>query len=203
MAISQNVATSQANPRGGTVAGTHWVEYSFNQAYALGEMWIWNYNEISHSDQGFKEVTIEYSLTGSVNPGDWTTIYDGAIPRSNEQPASPVDLVVDFDEASARYVVITTDLPPEQNYGSSEDAGLSEVRFHAVIEQPCTAIVHPNVLAFSFPTISGNRYRLQGTISLLTPSWVGFNEFVWGDGGEMTLYDIPGAAGGSYRVVTD
>lgn len=119
--------------RGGTVPGYIWVEYDLGAVYNLGEMWIWNYNELNWPHFGMNEVTIQYSTTGSTSSADWTTIYDNTIPLAAGAGLSNsvVDLAVDFMKASVRYVVITTDTPPFHNYKPQyDDAGLSEVRFN-------------------------------------------------------------------------
>ena len=129
--------------RGGTVAGYVWVEYDLGAAYDLGEMWIWNYNEENYPHFGMYEVTIEYSTTGSTTPADWTTVFDGSIPLAAGAGLSPsgVDRVVDFDAASAQYVVITTDNPPFHNYKPADydDTGLCEVRFNLPAAVTATA----------------------------------------------------------------
>lgn len=136
--ISGPLTDSKANPRGGTVAGGHWIEFAFDQVYPLGEMWIWNYNsraaQYDWLIQGFKNVTIQYSTTGGSKPEEWTTIFEGQIPMAvSPSPdfLSATDLKVDFKSARAKYVVITTADSPNHNWseGKMPDAGLSEVRF--------------------------------------------------------------------------
>lgn len=129
MGISRTLAASMANPRGGTVAGGHWVEFAFDRVYALTQMWIWNYNEIPWSEQGFNGVTIEYATTGGRDPAEWHTIHAGPIPRAGEGDAAPPDLIVDFRGAAARHVVITTGAVGYNHSVNLVDAGLSEVRF--------------------------------------------------------------------------
>lgn len=132
MGIS-DVNTYPNTVRGGTVDGYVWVEYDLGDVYELGQMWVWNYNELNWPHLGMNEVTVEYSTTGSTDPGDWTTIYDGEIPLAAGAGVSPsaVDLAVDFGGAAARYVVITTDDPPLHNHNPAlDDCGLSEVRFN-------------------------------------------------------------------------
>jgi hypothetical protein len=130
---------SHTRARGGTVSGSHWIEFAFNQSYAVEELWIWNYNEV-HSQFdwrvfGMKDVTVQYSQTGSANPAAWTTIFDGQIPISSPAAGpgyrAPVSLVVDFGGVNAQYVVITTDSGAGQNWsnGQFDQVGLSEVRF--------------------------------------------------------------------------
>ena len=127
--------------RGGTVAGSYWVEYDLGQAQNLEEMWIWNYNEASYPVMGMKEVTIQYSLTGGYDSGEWTTIYDGQIRQSDGTAGSSADLMLDFGGAAAQYVVITADAGVDLNWsgGAFADAGLSEVQFF--IPEPGTAFL--------------------------------------------------------------
>ena len=87
----------------------------------LKEMWIWNYNENNHAGRsdgvpphyywtasGMRDVVIQSSLTGSEDPADWQTVYEGDISCAMGQGEAPVDLRVDFGGADARYVVITS-----------------------------------------------------------------------------------------------
>ena len=78
-----------------------------------------------------REVTIQYSATGSDNPADWTTIYDGPIPITPAQTLAPVSLVIDFGGVLAKYVVITADNGIMQNWtnGLLDSTGLSEIQF--------------------------------------------------------------------------
>jgi len=137
MWISSVLADSQANPRGGTVSGSHWIEFKFDKIHRVDRMLIWNYNEYDWRIQGAKEVAIQYSTTGTADPADWVTIYEGQIPMADSGPPSyetPVSLVVDFGGAAARYVVITADAGIDMNWsnGGSDRVGLSEVRFEQI-----------------------------------------------------------------------
>ena len=114
--------------------GGHWIEFAFDRACPLGEMWIWNYGEPVYQKLGMKRVAIQFSVTGSPDPSDWTTIYEGEIPAAERVEEIPVSLEVDFNGAKARYVVITTAPAPAHNWseGGMGEAGLSEVRFHVL-----------------------------------------------------------------------
>jgi hypothetical protein len=137
--ISGPLADSQANPRGGTMAGGHWIEFTFDRVYELEELWIWNYNgnaeSYNYKVQGFQNVTIQSSPTGSMDPGDWTTIFTGPVPMSDSTAPTNfetgVSLKIDCGGVPARYVVITTAAAPDHNWSEGQygDAGLSEVRF--------------------------------------------------------------------------
>ncbi|MDP7347250.1 MAG: hypothetical protein QF735_03435, partial [Phycisphaeraceae bacterium] len=134
--VTGPMADSKANPRGGTVEGGHWIEFAFDDPCRLGEMWIWNFDSRTDSYdwriQGFKRVTIQYSTTGSDEPDDWTTIYEGLVPQVVTTAATAISLIIDFDGAQAKYVTITTADAQEHNWsnGKASDAGLSEVRFY-------------------------------------------------------------------------
>ncbi len=129
-------------PRGGTVPGGVWVEFTLDKAYPLGEMWIWNANE-GNTYLGFamKSCTIQYSLTGShTNASEWTTIFRGSLPQTtiDGNGFSSLSKRVFFNGAMAKYVVITSALEPEQNHNgdylgpttSAYYTGLSKVRFY-------------------------------------------------------------------------
>ena len=134
MFLSGPIEASRANPRGGTVDGAHWIEFAFDRAYPLGEMWVWNYGEPVYRKLGMKQVVIQYSATGSREPADWTTIYEGEIPAAARTEPIPVSLKVDFNGAKARSVVITAAPSPAHNWsqGGMAEAGLGEVRFHVL-----------------------------------------------------------------------
>ena len=131
--ISGTVEGSLGNPRGGTAEGGHWIEFAFDRVYPLSEMWIWNFASITGSYdwrvQGFKDVTVQYSVTGGSDPAEWSTAFEGTLPKS---AAGELSKVIDFDGAKARYVVITTAADQGLNWsnGQVRDAGLSEVRFY-------------------------------------------------------------------------
>jgi len=158
MGISGALSSSLGNPRGGTLSGGHWVEFSFDQVYKVSEMWIWNYNENGSFNgsgggtsypadqwtaQGMREITIQATAVGgggggtwgSDDPADWTTVFSGDIPQALGRPEEPVSLVVNFGGIPVRYVVITTTANPALINRMADiglphtDAGLAEVRF--------------------------------------------------------------------------
>lgn len=137
---------NDANPAVPSSDGNHWLLFTFDQAYDLGEMWIWNYNEIgsptsggNYRSLGVKGVTIEYSLNGT----DWTGMFDGDIPITDDNFFEAdgdsylhgPSFSLDFEGASAQYVRINIDLGANRSYnGTSENVGLSEVRFNLIPE---------------------------------------------------------------------
>ena len=134
----------EENQRGGTVVGGTYFQYEFLEPKRLTEMWIWNYNADIYHPGGIKNCTIEYSVTGSSDPADWTTIFAGEVPISSGGGTGPssVDLVVDFGGAMAQYVVITSAAGLDRNHYPDTPVGdwhddlvaLSEVRFNEFLE---------------------------------------------------------------------
>ena len=122
---------SGGNPRGGTVPGPNWIAYDVGAVREIVGMHIWNYSESSYSEFGMKEVTIEYSSTGSTDTNHWEVYYDGQIPRASETAPSAAELVIE-NTVTAQYFVITSDSGIDENWSSGAfvgQDGLSEVRF--------------------------------------------------------------------------
>jgi hypothetical protein len=103
-----------------------WIEYTFDKAYKVRQMQVWNYNgEEILTVLGLKDVTIAYSADGV----GWTPL-DGV--RTFEQATGTSDYaantIVDFGDVAAKKVRIAA----ASNWGASpifNKYGLSEVRF--------------------------------------------------------------------------
>ncbi len=121
-----------SNPHPGTVACTNWIAFTFDQAYPLGMLWIWNFNIEGNIGPGIKEVTIQYSLTGGTNPGEWTTLENTIIPQATGTADYLGSAVADFAGTRAKYVCLSAHSDWGSPYG---DQGLSEVRFYKKMAQ--------------------------------------------------------------------
>ncbi len=217
-----------ANPRGGTVPGGHWVEFKLSEALPIGSMQIWNYaNKIAGNWQwtglGIKSATIQHTTTGgggpgsawgSDNPGDWSTIWQGNL-TGYSPPHPPAGFLmsdeIDFGNTTAQYVVLTASSDPALvNYASEIPlaltiAGLSEVRFSSAVsyalENPGDMLVDQT--GFQFQTESGKIYSLQRTPTG-TQNYVNAGSFADGNDGEMVLFDPQGySAANDYRIVIE
>ena len=108
-----------------------WIQYEFDQAYKLHEMWVWNSNQMVESFIGFgaNEVAIETSTDGTT----WTAL-EGvpALAQGTGLATYVANTRIDFTGVMAKYVKITV----VSAYGFSGQTGLSEVRFLAI---PTTA----------------------------------------------------------------
>ena len=100
------------------------IQYAFDKAYKLHEMWVWNSNQLIESFVGLgaKDVVIETSLDGV----EWTVLEDA---RQFAQATGAADYVantiVDLGGVLAQYVKITINA----GYGMLPQYGLAEVRF--------------------------------------------------------------------------
>jgi len=115
-----------SNPHPGTEPGAAWIKYQFDQIYDLGTLWVWNQNQLSSSDRGLRNVTIEYSADGS----RWTKLGEFEFAPAAGTARYGHDIEVDFGGIPAKYVVITAH-STGGNWGG-DSFGLSEVRFGVI-----------------------------------------------------------------------
>jgi hypothetical protein len=123
-----------------------WIEYEFDRAYKLHEMWVWNSNDSLESliGLGFKEVAIEYSADGT----DFVRL--GTTHEFAKAPGKPDyahDITIDFGGVAAKHVKLTAN----SNWGGLfNQFGLSEVRFfqipvHARASSPASGATEVNL----------------------------------------------------------
>ncbi|KPL20797.1 MAG: hypothetical protein AMJ75_11180, partial [Phycisphaerae bacterium SM1_79] len=102
-----------------------WIQFEFDKAYKLYEMWVWNHNGLMELlvGVGFKDVTIEYSVNGT----DYTTL---GTTHEFAQGTAAADYehntTVDFGGIPVKYVRLTAN---SSWVGFLPQYGLSEVRF--------------------------------------------------------------------------
>jgi hypothetical protein len=107
-----------------TGAQPNWIQYQFDQVYAVRELWVWNSNQPVEPFIGFgaKTVKIEYSTDGTT----WMPL--AGVPefaRASGQAGYLHNTTVSFGGVSAKFVKLTI----EKNWGAAQLTGLSEVRF--------------------------------------------------------------------------
>jgi len=100
------------------------IQYEFDKAYKLHELWVWNSNQSIESFVGLgaKDVVIEVSLDGA----DWTILED--TPPFAQAPGLmgyAHNTIIDLGGVQARYVKLTINA----GWGMLPQHGLSEVRF--------------------------------------------------------------------------
>jgi hypothetical protein len=99
-----------------------WIEYTFDTAYTIGNMYIWNHNQNGLTNRGLKNVTIQYSVNGTT----WSTLGSYVIPRATGLNGMTPSATINFAGASAKYVVITAALIDGQ-YGP--DPGVADTYY--------------------------------------------------------------------------
>jgi hypothetical protein len=105
----------------------NWIQFAFDKAYQLKEMWVWNSNQMIEAIVGFgvKSVKLEYSLDGT----NWTELK--GVPDFAQAPGLPTyapNTTVNLGGVFAKYVKLTIN----SQWGGVLQCGLSEVRFFSV-----------------------------------------------------------------------
>jgi hypothetical protein len=100
------------------------IQYEFDKAYKLHELWVWNSNQLIEAFVGLgaKDVSIEYSIDGA----EWMSLEN--VPEFAQAPGNTsytANTIVDFGGAVAKFVKLTVNA----GYGMLPQYGLSEVRF--------------------------------------------------------------------------
>ncbi len=104
-----------------------WIQYQFDKAYSLHELWVWNSNQTIEPSLGvgIMDVTIEYSQDGEA----WTKLDDATFNPATGNPSYSANTTVDLKGVVAQFVKLTV----QNNFKSIlEQYGLSEVRFFNV-----------------------------------------------------------------------
>jgi len=121
------------------------IQYEFDMAYKLHEMWVWNSNQLIEAflGLGVKDVIIEISQDGA----DWTVIEDTQqFAQAPGNASYTHNTIVNFGGVMARFVKITV----TSGWGMLAQYGLSEVRFfyvpvHAREPQPAADAIMDGV----------------------------------------------------------
>jgi hypothetical protein len=156
MGFQDGTPTGEPSPRGGTVVGSQWAEFGFDQAYDISNVHIWNYNESGQAFwamQGMRDVTIEVTSVGdgfgwgSTDPNDWTTLFAGSLNMGGALNLTAQILPANM---TFQYLVITSSTDDLRvNFMDdfltspfhSIEAGLSEIQFEIVPEPSALALL--------------------------------------------------------------
>jgi len=111
-----------AHPVVGEYPDTHWIMYNFGSVRRLSKTWVWNTNDPNRLNEGFKDVSIDYSVNGT----DWEYWGDMVFPQGEGVPVYGGFPGPDMVDVEAQYVVITA----RSTYGTGACAGLAEVKFN-------------------------------------------------------------------------
>ena len=103
------------------------IEYAFDRAYKLHELWIWNSNQLIEAFVGFgaKDVVVEHSLDGE----NWTVLEGvGPLAQATGAAGYAQNNAIDFGGVTAQHVRVTVN----SVQGIAPQASLSEVRFYYI-----------------------------------------------------------------------
>jgi len=117
--LSCQTSTNPNSARG----NSHWVMYDLGYAYGLSSTTFWNYNVANETNNGFKDIAIDYSLNGTT----WTEAGIFQLPQANNNANYSGSTGLDLTGINARYVLVTA-----LNTWGGTCAGLSEVQFEVV-----------------------------------------------------------------------
>ena len=98
-----------------------WIEFTFDQTYDVGSLWVWNYQSYYQNNAALKDVTIDYSTDGST----WTELGDYVFKQQGAYSGGAHSDEIPFG-VKAKHVVISA----TTNYGQATYWGLSEARFY-------------------------------------------------------------------------
>lgn len=115
--LSCDIATNPNEVRG----NTHWVMYDLGYIYQLKETTFWNFNQSGQTNNGMKNIVIDYSLDG-INWQEATTFQ---LSEANGTSTYTGENGPNLTGLEARYILITA----LDTWGGT-CAGLSEVKFN-------------------------------------------------------------------------
>ncbi|MEM6633271.1 MAG: discoidin domain-containing protein [Bacteroidota bacterium] len=117
--------TSNPNPQR---SPSHWVRYDFGTAHRLSKSRIWNANDPTKLNTGFRNVIVDYSLDGTT----WTELGTYEFTQGTGEAIYGGFEGPDFAAIRARYVLFTA----TSNWGDASCYGLAEVKFNLSKENP-------------------------------------------------------------------
>lgn len=134
-------------------ARSHWMMYDLGHIYSLGQIHFWNYNVSGATNQGMRNLTIDYSLDGQT----WEHLADFQLEEASGSADYTGQAGPSFDDIDARYILITA----VDTWGGA-CAGLSETKIDiqgtiTAIDEELTAGHTLNV----YPNPVANQLRLQ------------------------------------------
>ena len=116
---------SRANPIPENGVG-HWIQYDFGVVRNLSKTWIWNTNDPTRLNQGFKLVKVDYSIDGE----EWTNWGEMTFQKGEGDAVYGGFPGPDLVGIQARFVLLTA----VTNHGHPTCSGLAEVKFNLLPE---------------------------------------------------------------------
>ena len=101
---------------------SHWIQYDFGDVRRLSKSWVWNANELSKLNQGFRQVKVDYSVDGR----NWTHWGEMDFPKGTGEAVYGGFPGPDMVDLEARYVLLTV----VSTHGDPNCAGIAEIKFN-------------------------------------------------------------------------
>ena len=173
-------SSTNPNPARGA---SHWIQYDFNQPYGLASTHIWNYNRFDETQNGFRQIVVDYSLDG-VNWTEWG-VFDLA--EASGIPSYTGETGPDLTGITAQHILITA----ISNYGGS-CYGLAELKFD--VDQTVSTIELDESGDMRF-VISPNPVRDLAQLQFSSSSTEDFSVTVFDRLGRALFTELAGYAG--------
>ncbi|MEM9720418.1 MAG: T9SS type A sorting domain-containing protein [Bacteroidota bacterium] len=164
-----------ANPIN-TYGMSHWIQYDFGEVRRLSKTWVWNANEPSKLNQGFKSVKVDYSINGR----DWTHWGEIDFPKGTGEAVYGGFPGPDMIDLEARYVLLTV----VSTHGDPSCAGIAEIKFN-LLPNKVGNPQYDNYICKDFA--KEINHQVEGTVATIS----------WTPAGNRDLYRV------SYRKVVD
>ncbi len=115
--------TTSPNPNTARSTLTKWIKYDFGDVYKFQGTRVWNYNVLSETDKGFKNVVVDYSTDGTTWQSLGTSYLWQQAPGSSDYSgfAGP-----NLNDVKARYILVSA----VDTWGNA-CAGFSKITFNA------------------------------------------------------------------------
>ena len=114
---------------------THWIKYDLGLVRKLSKSWVWNTNDPSRLNQGFKRVVVDYSIDGE----EWNNWGEMFFPKAQGKTVYGGFSGPNLVGIDARYVLITV----LENHGDPTCAGIAEIKFNLLQDQEAIPITRP------------------------------------------------------------
>ncbi len=121
--------SASPNPNRGT---THWLLYEFDEAQNIDSTYIWNANKTGESQNGLKNVIIDYSVDGNT----WTELGSFTFPQATELTDYEGFLGPNFGGVFIKKILITI----VSTHGDGTCASIAELQFQ-VNKDACYGII--------------------------------------------------------------
>lgn len=103
----------------------HWILYDFGKVKPVSKVHVWNINEVGQLNNGFRNVSVDYSVDGK----NWTTLGNYEFPQASGEALYGGFEAFDLEGAFVRYVALNA----ESNWGGA-CYGIAEIKFNLLLD---------------------------------------------------------------------